>query len=114
MSAPHETPVAVALTPELLREIMQQAASVPVQAMAEMQERFLQSQAALHAREMESHTQLLHHLSLGNEGDPLRKLREKDPQFPAFSGKSEHFLAWVLECQTRKTQRNHPDAVAVQ
>ena len=82
--------------------------------MAEMQERFLQSQAALQARELESHTQLLHHLSLGNEGDPLRKLREKDPQFPAFSWKSEHFLAWVLECQTRKTQRNLTDAVAVQ
>ena len=106
--------MAVALTPELLREIMLQAASVPVQAMAEMQERSLQSQAALHARKMESHTQLLQHLSLGNEGDPLRKLREKDPQFPAFSGKYEHFLAWVLECQTRKTQWNLPDAVAVQ
>ena len=98
MSAPHENPMAVAFTPDLLREIMSQAASFPVQAMAEMQERFLQSQATLHAREMESHTQLLHHLSLGNEGDPLRKLRENDPQFPAFSGKSEHFLAWVLEC----------------
>ena len=106
--------MAVALTPDLLREITQQAASVPVQAMAEMQERFLQSQAALQARELEAHTQLLHHLSLGNEGDPLRKLREKDPQFTAFSGKSEHFLAWVLEIQTRKTQRNLPDAVAVQ
>ena len=97
MSAPHENPMAVALTPDLLREIMSQAASVPVQAMAEMQERFMQSQAALHASEMESHTQLLHHLSLGNEDDPLRKFLENDPQFPAFSGKSEHLLAWVLE-----------------
>ena len=114
MSATHETPMAVALTPELLREIMSQAASVPVQAMAAMQERFLKSQAERHAIDLESHTQLLCQLSLGFEGDPHRKLREKDPEFPAFPEKSEHFMAWVLKCQTKKTQRNISDAVAVQ
>ena len=114
MSSPHKNPLAVALTPELLREIMSQAASVPVQAMAAMQERFLQSQAERHAIDLEASTQLLHKVSLGNDGDTLRKLREKDPQFHAFSWKSEYFLTWVLECQTRKTQRNLPDAVAVQ
>ena len=74
MLAPHETPMAVALTPDLLREKMSLAASVPVQAMAAMPERFLQSQAERHAIDLEAHTQLLRHLSLGNEGDPLSKL----------------------------------------
>ena len=103
--------MAFALTPELLREIMSQAASVPVQAMAEMQERFLQSQAERHASKLEAHTQLLRHLSLGNECDPLRKLREKDPQFPAFSGKSEHFLKNTAEPTGRggRPIRHHGD-----
>jgi hypothetical protein len=57
---------------------------------------------------------MLEKLAPQSESDPLRKLREKDPQFPAFTGKSEHLLAWIVECQMRKEQRDLPDAVAIQ
>ena len=53
-------------------------------------------------------------LSSAADSDPLRKLREKDPQFPAFTGRRDHLLPWLLECQTRKEQRNLPDGVAIQ
>ena len=46
--------------------------------------------------------------------DPLRKLREKDPQFTPFTGRTADFLRWVLECQTRKEQRGLDDQVAIQ
>ena len=49
-----------------------------------------------------------------HDWDPLRTLREEDPQFHAFTGRTDHFLPWLLECQTRKEQRNLPDAVAIQ
>ena len=48
-----------------------------------------------------------------SDADPLRNLREKDPQFPAFTGKSEHLLTWVVECQMRKEQRDLPDTMAI-
>ena len=53
-------------------------------------------------------------LASAADSDPIRKLREEDPQFPAFTGRTDHFLPWLLECQTRKEQRTHPDAVAIQ
>ena len=58
--------------------------------------------------------QLLQRLATPHEADPLRKLREKDPQFPQFTGRTEHFLAWITERQMRKEQRNLQDAVAIQ
>jgi len=53
---------------------------------------------------------------LANSADayPLRKLRGKDRQFPAFTGRTDHLLLWLLECQTRKEQRNLQDAFAIQ
>ena len=48
------------------------------------------------------------------DADPPRKLREMDPQFPAFTGRTDYFLPWLLECQTRKEHRNLPDVVAIQ
>ena len=57
---------------------------------------------------------LLAQLASAADSDPLRKLRKKDPQFPAFTGRTDHFLPWLLECQTRTEQRNLPDAVAIQ
>ena len=57
---------------------------------------------------------LLAQLDSAADSDPLRKLREKDPQFHAFTGRTDHFLFWLLECQTRKEQRDLPDAVAIQ
>ena len=57
---------------------------------------------------------ILAQLASAAYSDPHRKLREKDPQFPAFTGRTDHFLPWLLECQTRKEQRNIPNAVAIQ
>ena len=76
MSATQVTTIAVVLSPELLLEIMSQAASVHVQTIDAMQERFLQSQAARHAIDLEAHSQLIRQLSLGSEGDPRRVDRE--------------------------------------
>ena len=42
------------------------------------------------------------------------RLMEEDPQFPQFTGRIEHVLAWITECQMRKEQRNLQDAVAIQ
>ena len=61
----------------------------------------------------EAQNALLEKLAPLSDADPLRKLREKDPQFPAFTGRSEHLLAWIVECQMRKEQRDLPDAVAI-
>ena len=125
------------LTPQLLAEILQQAASVPLHAMKEMQREQLHFQGSMAQQNMEMQTKMMkqmtaataaylappqaHHVQApapampsDNPADPLRKLREKDPQFPAFSGKTEHFLAWILECQTRKEQRDLHDAMVIQ
>ena len=37
-----------------------------------------------------------------------------DQQFHAFTVLTDHFLPWLLECQTSKEQRNLPDTVAIQ
>ena len=102
------------LTPEMLADIIRQATAVPLHAVKEMQKEMLQTQLDLAERNISAQAALLKQLASPSEADPLRKLREKDPQCPQFTGKTEHFLAWVLECQTRKEQRDLPDAVAIQ
>ena len=93
-----------------------------------MQQEFIQSQAAmtqqslavqqraLRQQEVSLRVQrsLIALLASSVDDDPLRKLRENDPQFPAFTGRTDCFLPWLLECQIRKEQRNLPDAVAIQ
>ena len=46
--------------------------------------------------------------------DLLRKLREKDLQFPPFTGRTDDFRRWVLECPTGKQQRGLDDQGAIQ
>jgi len=57
---------------------------------------------------------LIAHLAGSADADPLRTLREKDPQFPAFTWRTDNFLPWLLDFQLRKEKRNLPDAVAIQ
>jgi hypothetical protein len=104
------------ITPETLRELLKEVAGAPIVAMRGMHESMLKAQEDRHRQEMEHQSQLLKILAdnTSAEADPLRKMREKDPQFPAFTGRSEHFLPWVLACQTSKQQRNLSDAVAIQ
>ena len=107
---------------------MQEAAALPLHAVREMQQEFIQAQAAMTQQSFEVQQQalcqqeeslrvqqtLLAQLASAADSDPLRKFCEKDPQFPAFTGRTDYFLPWLLECQTRKEQRNLPDAVAIQ
>ena len=38
--------------------------------------------------------------------DPaIRKLQEKDPEFPKYDGNPEHFLAWFVAVEERKELR---------
>ena len=63
----------------------------------------------MHNESMVIQTQLLERLATPHEAVTLRKLREKDPQVPKFTGMPEHFLAWTTECQVH----NFQDAVAI-
>ena len=116
-----------ALTHALLRTLMHEAAAVPLHAVREMQQEFIQSQAAMTQQSLAVQQQalrqqeeslrvqktLLAQLASATDSYPLRKLREKDLQFPAFTGLTDHFMPWLLECQTRKEQRNLQDAFAI-
>ena len=114
----------MALNPELLHEIIRSATAVPLEHLQETHRKQMQEQI----RQMEAQTQQLHQAMMAQtealsklqvtsssaSSDPLRKLKEKDPQFPNFTGKSDHFLPWILECQIRKENRQLPDDVAIQ
>ena len=42
--------------------------------------------------------------------DPaIRKLQEKDPEFPKYDGNPEHFLAWFVAVEERKELRQLSD-----
>ena len=107
---------------------MQEAAAVPLHAVRKMQQEFIQAQAAMTQQSLAVQQQALSQqeeslcvqqtlpaqLASAADSDPLRKLRQEDPQLPAFTGRTDHFLPWLLECQTRNEQRNLPDGVAIQ
>ena len=86
----------------------------PIIEMRQAQSELVTAQLRMHTESMSIQTQLLERLATPHEADPLRNLREKDPQFLQFTGKTEHFLAWITECPMRKEQRNLQDAVAIQ
>ena len=100
---------------------MQEAAAVLLLAVREMQQEFIQSQAAMTPQSLAVQQKALSEqeeslrvqqyiiaqLASSADADPMRKLREKDQQFPAFTVR-------LLERETRKEQRNLPDAVAIQ
>ena len=100
---------------------------MPLRAVREMQQEFIQAQAAMTQQSLAVQQRalsqqdesrrvpqfLIGQLACQADADPLRKLREKDPQFPAFTGRTDCFLPWLLECQIRNEQRNLPDAVAI-
>ena len=44
--------------------------------------------------------------------DPaIRKLQEKDPEFPKYDGNPEHFLAWFVAVEERKELRQLSEGV---
>ena len=46
--------------------------------------------------------------------DPaIRKLQEKDPEFPKYDGNPEHFLAWFVAVEERKELRQLSDKAAI-
>ena len=96
----------VQMTPELLAHLVVQTATqahaAPLEAMRQQQELHIESMKITQYQNILD----MQMLAANNQAaDPLRKLREKDPQFPPFTGRTADFLRWVLECQTRKEQR---------
>ena len=46
--------------------------------------------------------------------DPaVRKLQEKDPEFPKYDGNQKHFLAWFVAVEERKELRQFSDQAVV-
>ena len=43
----------------------------------------------------------------------VRKLQEKDPEFPKYDGNPEHFLAWFVAVEERKELRQLSDRAAI-
>ena len=43
----------------------------------------------------------------------IRKLQEKDPEFPKYDGNPEHFLAWFVAVEERKELRQLSDQAAI-
>ena len=80
---------------------MQEAAAVPLRAVREMQQEFIQAQAAMtqqslavqqRALSQQEESLRVQQLASKADADPLRKLRVMDPQFPAFTCRTDHFL----------------------
>ena len=85
---------------------MQEAAAVLLRAVLEMQQELIQAQAAMtqHSLAVQQRApsqqeeslrvqqSIIAQLARSADADPLRKLRGKDPQFHAFTGRTDHFL----------------------
>ena len=51
---------------------------------------------------------------VGRTTDPaVRKLQEKEPEFPKYDGNPEHFLAWFVAVEERKELRQLSDQAAI-
>ena len=51
---------------------------------------------------------------VGRTTDPeVRKLQEKDPEFPKYDGNPEHFLAWFVAVEERKELKQLSDHAAI-
>ena len=86
--------------------LMQDAAALPLRAVREMQQEFIQAQAAMtqqnfavqqralsqQEESLRVPESLITQWASAADADPLRKLREKDPQFPACTCRTDHFL----------------------
>ena len=65
----------------MLRRLMSQAAAVPLHAMKEIQRELIAAQGEFTKQHFEAQNALLENLAPHSDADPLRKLREKDPNF---------------------------------
>ena len=74
----------------------------PIIEMRQAQLELVTAQLRMHTESITIQTHLLERLATPHEADPLRKLREKDPLLPQFTGRTEHFLAWITGRQMRK------------
>jgi len=88
---------------------MQEAAAVPLHPVGEMQQEFIPAQAAMTQQSLVVQQRSMTHqeeglrvkqslialLASSADADTLRKLREKDPQFPALTGWTDHLLPWI-------------------
>ena len=43
----------------------------------------------------------------------LRKLQERDPEFPPYDGNPENFLSWIVTVEEKKNTRKLDDQVAI-
>ena len=93
---------------ELQQEFIQAQAAMTQQSLAVQQRALSQQEERLRMQQY-----LIAQLASSADTDPLRKLREKNPQFPAFSWRTA-FPAWLPECHASNEQRNLQDAVVIQ
>ena len=96
---------------------MQEAAAVPLRAVRKMQQEFLQAQIAMtHKRvavqqraliqqyeRFRVQQSLIAEVASSADADSLRELRERDPQFPAFTGRTDHFLHWLRDAKPARS-----------
>jgi len=99
------------LSVDFLRALMQEAAAVPLRAVRAIQQEFIQAQAAMTQQNLAVRQRALSQLEerlrvqqtiIAQFASSADANQKKDPQFPAFTGRTDHFLPWLLECQTRK------------
>ena len=115
---PTVTPPSVKLfnmTPEIIANIIMSATDVPMQQVVQQQKQMQGFCEDLQAQRAKVQTLFLDQIrSLQPESsDSLKKLREKEPQFAPLSGRSEDFLGWAIDCQTKYEQRLLYDEVAI-
>ena len=60
----------------------------PICEMRDSQAELIKAQMLMHQESLVIQTQLQERLATPHEADTLRKLREKDPQFPQFTGRT--------------------------
>ena len=105
----------VVLTRDNLLQILEGVTQVPNQNLALMHQ-IHQANVTQLMSAMQEQRQLNQALltQTSTPPDPLRRLRESDPQFPPYSGRPADFLGWLLEITDRKNQRQLPVNVAIQ
>ena len=98
MTEPHT------LSVDFLVTLIEEAAAVQFRAMRQMQQQSILTQAAMtqqslavqqralsqQEESLRVQQSLIVQLASSADTNPLRKLRENDPQFPAFTGRTDH------------------------
>ena len=100
----------------------QEATSVPLQAAGKMHQVFIQAPAGLAPQSLATQRRSMcqqeerlraqqtisAQLASSDGAVTLRNLCAQDPQYPAFTGRTDHFLPWLLEISRLSLSSNTP------